>query len=283
MERYKPFFKESSINIKELIKKIEGGDLAGVNKMLKFDNSVLNLAGFTQKGGYLPPMHIACGTGNLAMVKLIVNNGGNVNQKYVSSTGTIIYPIQCVKPDENVVLIIKFLISKGADPNEGQDEGRSILELSAGTLSLTQIKQIVQLGVKITKGTINVAFKNNVDVIKFLLNQIKISYVPVDWLITVSRLCDIELLKLLFKIERKLNVNQRGPYKRYAICTAAQNNNYSYLIGSKTVSQSQKIEYLKYLVEKGADITVKEEGLTAYEYAVSYSKIPPERVDFLKP
>lgn len=112
----------NAILLKEIEKAIESNDLAAAEKIL--DKGVnLNrpltsaIDRFLSERYSSTPLKTACQDGSIEMVKLLVENGADVNYAIENVTPTS--PLMCAMANEteDQLDIIKYLLENGADPN----------------------------------------------------------------------------------------------------------------------------------------------------------------------
>jgi ankyrin repeat protein len=73
---------------------------------------------------YITPLFNAAGSGNLEMVRLLVDLGADVN--HLEDGGTVLHNA-CAYCAYDRIEVVKFLLQKGADPDLLDDEGRTPL------------------------------------------------------------------------------------------------------------------------------------------------------------
>jgi len=92
------------------------------------------------EGGFidcLSPLQTGCSIGNYEIVKLLVENGANVNyqDKYIKSTPLI----DAVNSDEKI--IVNYLIEHGADKTKKDKSGKTALDYAIKSNN----KELIQL------------------------------------------------------------------------------------------------------------------------------------------
>ena len=128
-----------SNNIYKLNIAIQDNDIDKVKKLIE----KTNLNGYymsddcdTAEGGFidcLSPLQTACYTGKNEIVKLLVENGADVNyqDKYIKSTPLI--EIVNFNGEENVNLIANYLLDHGADKTKKDRFGKTAMDYAKKT------------------------------------------------------------------------------------------------------------------------------------------------------
>ena len=127
--------KGSTLNIDDINLAIADNDVSKIKKLIK--NTDLN--GYSRdsqcdeaEGGYiacLSPLQTACIYGNYEIVKLLVQNGADVNyqDRFIKETPLISISNK-FKSDKNDILIAKYLLEHGANKNVKDWVGKTALD-----------------------------------------------------------------------------------------------------------------------------------------------------------
>jgi len=93
------------------------------------------------------PLHYACREGNIEIIKLLIENGADVNLKNHYST---LYPIfdaiTAMNNQKKYFLIIQLLIENGADIKKVDSFGNTLLYYAIEQENIPLIKFLIQLG-----------------------------------------------------------------------------------------------------------------------------------------
>jgi len=133
----------STNNIYKLNIAIQNDDIEKVQELIKVTNLNGNYIGDdcdVAEGGFidcLSPLQTGCSIGNYEIVKLLVENGANVNyqDKYIKSTPLI----DAVNSDEKI--IVNYLIEHGADKTKKDKSGKTALDYAIKSNN----KELIQL------------------------------------------------------------------------------------------------------------------------------------------
>lgn len=103
----------------------------------------------------LTPLMHACKSGNFEIIKLLVNNGANINYKSDYNPALIIclesnaLEVYKFTPRRDYTKIIKFLISSGADIFIKGETGKTTLMVAAETSDMKLVKYLLKAGLNI--------------------------------------------------------------------------------------------------------------------------------------
>ncbi len=216
----------------------------------------------------LTPLHQAAIRGNLKMVKFLVNNGADVNAKFLGAN-----PLHFAAK-KNHTKVMEYLIKKGADVNtkfnhHPKFDNSHILE---GPF-LSCNKKAIEILLK-NKAEVNV-FSNGIP-------MIALAALPQD---NCSLKKKEQILKMMIKYGADINMKYEGDHPEPNALEQAMfhDENYSYSIGLVKIlvklgaKSDEAIEYYAYkgnkemievLLENGFDINMQDKyGKTALDYA----------------
>lgn len=189
------------------------------------------------------PLNVACATDNIDLIKLLIDNGADIN----CNDGLTPLSITYTEKLDNWYVISQFLIENGASLNY-------ITDYSGGKSSILQ--DIVQC----RPGAALPGYEpdNPAEVIKAFNYALKnLNYDNVDWTwVLKESVCNdrTEIVKLL--LDQKYCTINEIAMKKTALIFAAM---------------SSTPEMVQLLLDYGADKNIKcSDGKTAYDYAVEY-------------
>jgi len=192
---------------------------------------------------YYTPLQEACQKGNIHIVKMLLNNGADVNyvQGHIAPYSPLIMAIS--SGEDSNLEIVKLLIEKGADVNYSINN------------KADAIKTIVESNYEIA---------HSMEILKSLQAagaEIHREYPSGNLLNIACYWKKTEIIQYLIK-SKQFDVNAISSIGRTP------------LLDLCTSTKKGKIEDLKFLLDNGANKTIKDsDGKTAYDYAIEYGNV----------
>lgn len=115
------------------------GDVLGMSDMLDKHPEVANLK--EEENGNIP-LHVACSKGNLALVRLLIARGANIDSQDIFGNAPLHYA--CDKAQKDVVA---YLISNKANLELSDNRGNSPLHHAAAADSMIVVNMLLRAGV----------------------------------------------------------------------------------------------------------------------------------------
>lgn len=232
---------------RSIILAIRTNDVENLREVLKNKKYAINHSELSDFGACLLqssnryPLQEACRVGNIEMVRLLIDNGADVNVK-----DSIIHSTPLLSALDSASFyryeIAALLIEYGADINVFDDRGFGVLALAIHP-NYTDIAEI---------------YDKKIEFLEKVLPDIKDdsthqTYMGYNVLENAAFLNELSVVKYLVE-EKNYNVNSTSAGNTTALMYAAKNNS---------------IDVCNYLLENGADKSLKDNsGKNAYDYAI---------------
>jgi len=201
--------------------------------------------------------------GNLEKVKLLLDQGANINGKNrVTNTPLI---TACMK---NNIEIARLLIEKGADVNDTNKYGSPplIFAVLANNIALAKLlcNEKMRLNVALSNGlnllVVSIEY-GYVDMLEFLLTQgADVNSIELPGcntpLIAACKEDNLEMVQLLIKYEA--DINKKNNDGLNPLMWACRRGN---------------LEVVKFLIENDVDVNTRPNGMTPLMYACSYDRV----------
>ena len=285
---FKPgLVKSSSISIKKLINtEFEfKNKIFSQSKLIKYkfylglNDVIKTILEADDMNVLLEALFLATKLGNLQIVKCLVENGADINQKggYLNET------VLMLASDKGDLNLVKYLVENGADVNEEDKDESTPLLLATDSGDLEKVKYLVENGAdvnavnNINQTALHLASENGyLEIVEYLIkNGADVNARCAHWydnftpLICASDSGQFEPVKYL--VEHGADVNAKDKNNNTALVLALEKGHLEivkYFVEIRAENKSNATELLlasrggdlervKYLVENGADVNAK--------------------------